>query len=169
MRFVQIAVLGVLCAGCASVTRGVDETMTFDSVPPGATMRSVLDEHCGPCMVDSAATAPAENDPPPVPGPACITPCSIVVPRNKALIATFTKDGYEPETINIRRKVAGTGAAGFAGNVIVGGVIGLAVDAGTGAALDHTPNPALAILRPIAPPKSTPATLPPKKKKQLPE
>lgn len=166
MRFLQIALLGFLCAGCASVTRGVDETMTFDSVPPGATMRSVFDTYCGACMVDSVATAPAENDPPPVPGPACITPCSIVVPRNKALIATFTKDGYEPETVNIRWKVAGTGAAGFAGNVILGGAIGLVIDAGTGAALDHTPNPAVAILRPIAPPKSAPAPLSPSKKKQ---
>lgn len=151
LKAVLCAAMGLIAlSGCASVTRGVDETMTFDSVPPGATMRSVYDTHCGTCMVDSVASAPAVDEPAPVPGPACITPCTIVVPRNKVLVATFTKEGYEPEIVNVRWKVAGTGAAGFAGNVILGGAIGLAIDAGTGAALDHTPNPAIAILRPIA-------------------
>lgn len=162
-----LCVVGLIAiSGCASVTRGVDETMTFDSVPPGATMRSVYDTHCGTCMVDSVASAPAQDDPAPVPGPACITPCTIVVPRNKVLVATFTKEGFEPETVNIRWKVAGTGAAGFAGNVILGGAIGLAIDAGTGAALDHTPNPAVAILRPVTSRKSDPVIGSPRNKKK---
>jgi hypothetical protein len=144
--------LVIAVGGCASVTRGVDETVTFDSVPAGATMRSVFDTHCGACMVDSPVTPTTADEPPPVPGPACITPCSVTVPRNKALIATFTKDGYQPETINIRWKVPPTGAAGFAGNALLGGVVGIAIDAGTGAALDHTPNPAVAVLRPIGKP-----------------
>lgn len=151
-KAILIATLVAMLGGCASVTRGVDENVTFNSVPPGATMRSVYDTHCGACMVDSQATAVGENEPPPVEGPACITPCSITVPRNKVLIATFTKEGYEPETVNVRWKVPPTGAAGFVGNALIGGVIGLAIDAGTGAALDHSPNPATAIMRPIAKP-----------------
>lgn len=145
-----VAAGAISLSGCASVTRGVDETVAFDSVPTGATMRSVYDIHCGACMVDSPSSPPGENDPPPVPGPACITPCSISIPRNKVLIATFTKEGFEPEAINIRWKVPPQGAAGFVGNALIGGVIGVVIDAGTGAALDHSPNPAVAVLRPIA-------------------
>lgn len=88
----------------------------------------------------------------------------MVVPRNKVLIATFTKEGYEPETVNVRWKVPPTGAAGFVGNALIGGVIGLAIDAGTGAALDHSPNPAVAILRPIASRQNAPV-LPERNKK----
>lgn len=36
----------------------------------------------------------------------------------------------------------------MAGNVLVGGIIGAGVDAGTGAMLDLTPNPAHVDLRP---------------------
>jgi len=42
---------------------------------------------------------------------------------------------------NVTHKTAGSGAAGVAGNVILGGVIGLGVDAVTGASQDLVPNP----------------------------
>lgn len=52
-------------------------------------------------------------------------------------------------SIEIKTKVVGAGAAGFAGNVLIGGVIGMGVDAATGAALDHYPNPAHIELVPL--------------------
>jgi hypothetical protein len=39
----------------------------------------------------------------------------------------------------------------FAGNVLAGGLIGMGVDAATGAAQDHKPNPVIVTLQPIAP------------------
>ena len=45
-------------------------------------------------------------------------------------------------------RFSGKGAAGMAGNVIVGGVIGVGVDAVSGATLDHYPNPVIFKLEP---------------------
>jgi hypothetical protein len=39
----------------------------------------------------------------------------------------------------------------FAGNVLVGGLVGMGVDACTGAAQDHKPNPVSVTLQPLAP------------------
>jgi hypothetical protein len=44
------------------------------------------------------------------------------------------------------------------GNVIVGGVVGVGVDAVSGAALEHVPNPVTVVLRPIGPEPRAPAT-----------
>jgi hypothetical protein len=51
----------------------------------------------------------------------------------------------------LTKEVPGTGAAGFAGNVLLGGLVGMGVDAATGAALDHKPNPVIVTLQPAAP------------------
>lgn len=161
MRVGMLAAVGAalsLCA-CASVTRGTTDQVTFDSDPSGAEMRSTVDFSCqGGCpqrdMADgSAAAYPDESDrPPPAPGPACITPCTLEVKRNEELTVTFNKPGYEPQTVRLRNKLAPNGAVGVAGNVILGGAVGVVVDSATGAALDHYPNPLKVILKPVAPP-----------------
>lgn len=49
----------------------------------------------------------------------------------------------------------------MAGNILVGGLIGIGVDAVTGATLDHFPNPAVISLVPVdAPGESTKAAVP---------
>jgi hypothetical protein len=53
--------------------------------------------------------------------------------------------------VDVKTRLAGTGAAGFAGNIVAGGVVGMVVDASTGATLEHSPNPVTVILRPLAP------------------
>jgi hypothetical protein len=55
-----------------------------------------------------------------------------------------------------RRRDGQCAAGGFAGNVIIGGVIGMGVDAVSGATLDHYPNPATIVLEPVDP--ENPAT-----------
>lgn len=55
----------------------------------------------------------------------------------------------------MKTNLAGSGAAGFAGNVLLGGVVGMGVDAATGATLEHTPNPVNATLRPLRGAKPT--------------
>ena len=48
----------------------------------------------------------------------------------------------------LTKEIPGTGAAGFAGNVLLGGLVGMGVDAATGAAMDHKPNPVIVTLKP---------------------
>jgi membrane-bound inhibitor of C-type lysozyme len=126
IRYLAIAALAAGTAGCASVVRGTSENVAFVSEPPGAIMTS-----------NSKYACPA-------------TPCTLQVDRTDQFDATFAKPGYHPQTIPVRTAVSGGGAAGMAGNVLVGGLIGIGVDAATGAALDHTPNPVVANLQPIS-------------------
>jgi hypothetical protein len=131
--------LGVLalCAvmgGCASVTRGTTENISIASTPSGA-----------------EATITGLDVP-----TACVTPCAIVAKRNADIAVTFQKHGYEPQTVQLTTEVPATGAAGFAGNILVGGLVGMGVDAVTGAATDHKPNPVTVTLQPLGPPPAPP-------------
>jgi hypothetical protein len=151
MRWGVVAALGaaIVVAGCASITRGTSEPVVFDSEPAGAEMRSTIVNKCaepGACpgsgdardaMIDRSIKA----------GPACITPCTVQIPRSQELIVTFSKSGFEPRTVKLTTGVRPGGAAGVVGNAIAGGIIGVAVDAGTGAGLDHCPNPLKVTLR----------------------
>ncbi|GJD35738.1 hypothetical protein [Methylobacterium aerolatum] len=66
-------------------------------------------------------------------------------------MATFEKDGFRPRSVPVRTEIVGKGGAAVAGNILAGGVIGLGVDAATGAAYDHTPNPVSVTLEPARP------------------
>lgn len=127
IQVIAAALVAVNLGACGSITRGTTEKMAFLSEPAGAQMTTTKGYAC-----------PA-------------TPCSLEVDRSDEFDVTFVKPGYRPQVIPVRTKVAGSGAAGFAGNILVGGVIGMGVDAATGAALDHTPNPVNAILVPDQP------------------
>ncbi len=124
-KLVAACCLAATLGACGSVTRGTSEQMAFISEPAGASMTTNKGYAC-----------PA-------------TPCSLEVSRSDEFDATFQKPGYAPQTVPVRTKVVGSGAAGFAGNVILGGVVGMGVDAYTGAAMDHFPNPVIATLRPL--------------------
>lgn len=142
----------LLTAACATVARGTSEQVVFDSEPAGAEMRSVEKHECGgPCPPSdpgSTSGKPYITQTPIVAGPACVTPCTLTIARNKELIVTFSKEGFEPKTMVLESRITG-GAAATAGNVIVGGAIGLMVDAGTAAGNDHFPNPMKAVLKPL--------------------
>lgn len=161
MRIVLGAI--ALCfsvAGCASITRGTEDSVVFDSDPPGAEMRSEVINICAEngCVAETGDQrySMASIDTSNTPGPACITPCTIQVKRRDELIVTFSKPGYQPQTVKLAHAVSAAGGVGMAGNIIAGGVTGLVVDGVTGAALDHVPNPLKVTLQPIAPaaPKS---------------
>ena len=125
MRVICVWMLAALSGGCATVTRGTENTIGFDSRPSQAEVRT-------------------SN------GLGCVTPCSLVVKRNEEFTATFTKPGYRPQRVEVKTQLAGAGAAGLAGNVLIGGVVGIGVDAFTGAANEHTPNPVSVILEPLS-------------------
>ena len=129
IRLLLAAALAVPCVGCASVTRGTTENISISSTPAGATA-----EYPGWIIRRLASR-----------------PCVVVAKRNADITVTVNKEGYEPQVIPLTKEIPGTGAAGFAGNVLVGGVVGMGVDAATGAALDHKPNPVIVTLQPVAP------------------
>lgn len=126
MRALQVAscvatAVLALC-GCATITRGTTETLSIQSEPSGASVE-------------------LSN------GQTCTTPCSLEVKRKNEYLVYLRKDGFEPAQLTVTPKVAGSGAAGMTGNVLFGGIIGLGVDAATGASKSLRPNPAHVHLR----------------------
>lgn len=109
--------LALLIAGCATVTRGKNDVLEIITLPPGATVRTTNGYSCAS------------------------TPCAIKMPRKSEFAVTLAKDRCEPTEINVTHKTSGGGGAALAGNVLVGGFIGLGVDAVTGASQELVPNP----------------------------
>lgn len=119
------------CAGCATVVRGTKDESKFESEPAGATVtvESISSDKLGPFS--------------------CKTPCELELKRKREWNVVFTLDGYKPVTGTLKPKVTGGGVASGVGNVVAGGIIGIGVDAGTGANLDLRPNPMRARLAPV--------------------
>lgn len=125
------AVRGAICVaamlamgGCATVTRGSEDAWVVNTDPNGAKVETTNGHQC-----------PS-------------TPCSIKMKRKSEFTATITKPGYKTATVQVTHKTANAGAAGVAGNVLLGGVIGLGVDMYSGASQDLTPNPVSLKLEP---------------------
>ncbi|MEY9589458.1 hypothetical protein ABIA06_001749 [Bradyrhizobium yuanmingense] len=100
MRSFGIVALSVMLGGCASVTRGTTENISISSTPSGVE------------AVVSGMDVPTT----------CTTPCSVVVKRNADISITFQKEGYQPQIVPLSRDVQTGGAAGFAGNLLLGGI-----------------------------------------------
>ncbi|MGF1553536.1 MAG: hypothetical protein ACFBWO_13720 [Paracoccaceae bacterium] len=116
IRLVLLALAGTtLVQGCATVTRGTSDEVVFLSDPGGAEVETSL-------------------------GHRCTTPCTLTIGRKSSFQATFRHDDEE-RVVNVATRVSGEGAVGMAGNVLVGGLIGIGVDAISGATLEHDPNP----------------------------
>jgi len=122
--------------GCATVTRGTTDQVQIRSVPNGAT----------------ATTSTGQR---------CTTPCMITVGRKDEFSVHFEKPGFISQDVQVKAQVSSAGEAASAGNLIVGGIVGMATDASSGATLDHVPNPVSVELRPTrASAKFRPAHLP---------
>jgi hypothetical protein len=130
MRILVIAAFCAALCGCASATRGITEQISISSVPTGA----------------EAEVSGLENP------TVCTTPCVVQAKRSADITISIKKEGYEPVQVPLTKDVAGNGAVGFAGNLLLGGVIGMGVDAATGAAMDHHPNPVIVTLKPVESP-----------------
>ena len=61
---------------------------------------------------------------------------------------TINKPGFKTYHGKVTHQTSGGGAAGMAGNVIVGGLIGIGVDAATGSTQELKPNPLVVKLEP---------------------
>ena len=145
-RLLLSVALTTLCA-CATVVRGAKDTAKFESDPAGATVtvESISDDKLGPFT--------------------CVTPCELELKRKRDWNVVFTLDGFKPATGTLTPKVTGGGVASGVGNVLAGGIIGIGVDAGTGANLDLRPNPMVARLTPTDSTEESMIVEPEKKRK----
>lgn len=122
-RALALAGVALCLPACATITRGSSQEFTVESTPPGARVSTSNGFQCD------------------------ATPCTFRMPRKDAFRATVSLDGYVTQEHEIGSGISGGGAAGMAGNVIFGGVIGAVVDGNSGAMNDLTPNPLVVTLR----------------------
>ena len=112
----------------ASVTRGTTQNISIASTPSGAQADIV------------GLEIPTQ----------CITPCVVQAKRNADITVTISKEGYDPDHPvdqgNNRKR-----RRRFRRQPLLGGVVGMGVDAATGAAQDHKPNPVIVTLQPVVP------------------
>ena len=125
MRKLAFATLLVAVTGCASVTRGVNNDIMIEYQPADAVVTTTLNHRCQ------------------------ASPCQITVPRKAKFQVLAEAPGHVRQVIPVNTRLASAGAAGFAGNVLAGGVVGMGVDAATGATLEHYPNPVVINLVPL--------------------
>lgn len=117
VKTLAVSALLLNLSACATITRGEHTAWEVNTNPVGATVKTTNGFFC-----DS-------------------TPCSLRMMRKSEFTATISKPGYKTLEVRVTNKVSGSGGAGMAGNVLVGGIIGAGVDVATGAMLDLTPNP----------------------------
>ena len=129
---------GLWLTGCATVTRGTTTQLQVASTPPGASVKTSTGFTCAP------------------------TPCKLKVPRKSGFGVTVAKAGYAPQTVQVHTAVHGGGAAGFVGNAVLGGLVGMAVDGSDGAMNDLVPNPvSVTLVKAVEASAAAPDTTPP--------
>lgn len=109
LLFLFVALCGTTI-GCATITTGRTQKVSFDSDPQEATVK-----------LSSGYTG--------------VTPCSFDLLRKKEHVAKISKDGYKTAVVHIKKTLSGA----TAGNAIVGGIIGIGVDAMSGACFKLVP------------------------------
>jgi len=110
-------------ASCATVTRGVHEKIKVLSEPTSA----------------YAELSSGERG---------LTPVTFVKSRKENFDVTVSKPGYITQTVKVRSNFSPTGGGAMAGNLVAGGVVGVGVDALSGASLSLYPNPVVVHLVP---------------------
>ena len=116
-------------ASCATVTRGVHEKVKVISEPTSA----------------YAELSSGERG---------LTPITFLRLRKENFDVTVSKPGYITQTIKVRSKLSPTGGGAMAGSLVATSVVGVGVDALSGASLSLYPNPVIVHLVPQ--PKSNP-------------
>src|SRR5438552_18616008 len=105
-----------LFTSCATITRGVHEKLSVLSEPSGANV-----------MLSS--------------GEKGVTPAKFVKSRRgDSFTVTVSKPGYIPQSVKVESEASATGGAAMAGNAVLGGLIGIGVDAASGAYNSLYPN-----------------------------
>jgi hypothetical protein len=121
-RLFLCLVVGSLMS-CATVSRGTHDTVTVTSEPSRANV-----------MLSS--------------GEQGVTPITFVKSRRDNFTVTVSKPGYVAQTINVQSKVASSAETSRTRNVLLGGPLGVTVDAASGAYYSLYPNPVSVRLQP---------------------
>lgn len=95
----------LLLSGCATLVHGPTQIVPVTTKPPGATI-----------LVDGKDSQ-------------YVSPCDLILERKTGHILKISKEGYQDAIVDIEAVISKIAL----GNVIVGGIPGLAVDAATGA------------------------------------
>jgi hypothetical protein len=112
-----IFLAAALAAGCATITRGTTQTVSLDT--PGAAGAQ--------CTLTSSAVGTKS----------VVTPATVTLEKGQEAVAVHcTKACYQDGKGIIASNIEGM----TAGNLVVGGVIGLGVDAATGAMNKYNPD-----------------------------
>ena len=117
VRAMLIVGVAASLPACATITRGTNQQFTVQSTPEGARVSTSNGFQCD------------------------ATPCTFRMARKDGFRVTVSMDGYVSQTVDVESVYSGNGAAGMAGNVVFGGVVGGVVDASSGAMKDLRPNP----------------------------
>ena len=120
-----LVAVSLMLPACATITRGSSQKYNIETTPSEAEVKLST-------------------------GQTCTSPCNLKLKRKHGFTVTAKKSGYEEATAVVDSRVRGGGVAGAAGNIIAGGLIGVAVDASSGAMNDLTPNPLRIELKPVA-------------------
>jgi PEGA domain-containing protein len=116
LKSLLLCVPVVLFTSCATMTRGSYDKLTVLSEPSRANV--VLSS-----------------------GEKGVTPATFVKGRRDKFTVTVSKAGYVSQTVNVESKVSATGETNRTRNVLLGGPIGVTVDAISGAYNSLYPNP----------------------------
>jgi hypothetical protein len=108
-----------LTYGCASIAHGTRQEIPVTSSPTGA----AVSLQCGKRASVAGATTPTT-----VLVSRRTEPCTIIV----------SKDGYEDASVMLTKSLSGW----FWGNILIGGVIGMVIDAADGAMFKRAPEAA---------------------------
>ena len=123
VSFIAVLSLSGLMSGCATMARGTTQTFVIETEPSGVSIE-------------------LSN------GVSCESPCNLELKRKKSFTAILSKDGYAPLTTEVRSGISSGGTVGLAGSLLTFNLVGLAVDATTGAAKNLYPNPLIVRLAP---------------------
>lgn len=116
MSKIALVFLPFLFVSCATITRGVHDKLYVNSEPSGAQVQLSTGEHG-------------------------VTPAKFIESRKKDVTVTVSKSGYVSQTVKVESKFSATGGTAMAGNVVAGGVLGIGIDAVSGATSGLYPNP----------------------------
>lgn len=120
----EVTMFALLTSGCATAINGTTQKVDITSNPPGA----------------SALLLPQ--------GTTVTTPARVELSRKKVYTVIFSREGYRTQCGYLDKQISPV----LSGNLLVGGLVGIATDADSGAAWDLIPNPLHAELAPLAVP-----------------
>ncbi|MEL7542473.1 MAG: hypothetical protein AAGJ70_01730 [Pseudomonadota bacterium] len=104
-------VTSFLLPGCASITKGTTQAVAVNTIPQGAS-----------CVLNREGDGTIGN--------VALTPGNVSISKSsKNIQVTCEKAGYQPTTAVMNSELEVMSA----GNLIFGGIVGIAIDAGTGA------------------------------------